>query len=163
MVYLSIAVLLPVFVVRIVFLAFKICLIGLHVCGHVMRLQMVLILHDEHIVISNQMASLIWNRVVQLIVEVVIAIVILLSRFENVLDLGFEFQLFLQLLLLVLIIHYLLVFDKFLSFILLPYCFINDISFIHEHLDPVMNIFVFKVSTSNLALKVKTAVLVVVF
>lgn len=130
MVNLSISILLPIFVVRIVFLTFQICLIRLHVSCNMMRLQMVLILHHKHVVVCYQVVSLIRNGVIELIVIIIIALVILLSRFENVFDLGFQFQLFLQLLLFVLVIHYLLIFDKLLSFIFLPNCFINNVPFI---------------------------------
>lgn len=73
-------------------------------------LQVILILHHEHVVISHQMIGLIRNRVIQLIIKVIVAVVVLLRRLQDVLDLGFEFQLFLQLLLLVHLVHYLLIF-----------------------------------------------------
>ena len=71
---------------------------------------MILILHHEHVVICHKMIGLIRNRVIQLIIKVIVAVVVLLRRLEDVLDLGFEFQLFLQLLLLVHLVHYLLIF-----------------------------------------------------
>ena len=76
---LTIAVLLAVLVVGIVFLTFQIGLVGLHICCNMMRLQVVLIFHDKHVIICHQMICLIWNRIVQLIVILIIAVIVLLG------------------------------------------------------------------------------------
>ena len=62
-----------------VFLALEVGLVGLHVGGDVVRLQVVLIFHDEHVVIGYQVVRLVRYRVIQLVVEVVVARVILLG------------------------------------------------------------------------------------
>lgn len=38
-----------------------------------MRLQVVFFFHDEHVVVGYEMVGLVWDRVVQFVVEVVVA------------------------------------------------------------------------------------------
>ncbi len=43
------------------------------------RLQMIFILHYKHVIICHEVISLIWNRVIKLVIKIIIAIIILLS------------------------------------------------------------------------------------
>ena len=47
-----------------------------------MLLQVIFVLHDEHILVSHHVVSvLVWNRVVEIISVIIIAKIVLLSRF----------------------------------------------------------------------------------
>lgn len=163
-VYLSICVRLSVFafIVRVVVLAFQVRLVRLHIRRHVVRLQVVLVLHNKHVIVGDQVVRLIRNGIVKLIVEIVVAVVVLLGGLENILDLVFEFQVLLQLLLLVLVVHHLLVLDQLLSLVLLADRLVNHVSFVEKNFYPFVDIVVFEVSACHLALEVEATVLVIV-
>lgn len=118
----AVSVLLSIFVrVRRVLLVFQVCFVCFHIGGDVMRLQVVLVLHDEHVVVGDQVVRLVRNRVVQLIVEVIVARIVLLRRLQNVLNLRLELLLFFYLLLLFYFVHRLLILYKLLPLVFLPY------------------------------------------
>lgn len=75
---LTIAILLSIFVVRVIVLVLEVDLVGAHVCGDVMRLKVVFVLHDKHVLICYQMVRLIRHRVIQFVIKVVVAVVVLL-------------------------------------------------------------------------------------
>lgn len=79
MINFAISVLFSIFVcVGCVLLIFQVRLVGFHVGRDVVRLQMVLVLHDEHVIVGDQVVRLVRNRVVQLIVEIIVARIVLL-------------------------------------------------------------------------------------
>ena len=122
----------------LIIMALQVCLVRFHVCGDVVRLQMVLVLHYEHVVVCYHVICMVWNWVVKIVVEVVVARIILLRRLKNILNLCLEFLLLIELFLFVDLVHNLLVFDEFLALIFLSDCFVNDISFWFENADPAL-------------------------
>ena len=156
-VYLPVTILLSILVLRGVVLALQVGLVRPHVGGHVMGLQVVLVLHHEHVIVRDQMVGLIRDGVVQLVVEVVVAGVVLLRRLEDVLDLRLKFFL----ILLVQLVHDLLVLDELLALVFLANRLVDHVSFVEEHIDAFVYIVVFEVGAGSLALVVAATVVVV--
>lgn len=144
-----------------VFLAFEVGFVGFHVGGDVMRLKVVFIFHDKHVVVRHQVIGLIRNRIIQLVIKVIVAGVILLCRLQDVLDLSLKLLLLLQLLLTINFVHYLLITNKLLPLILLSDCLIDHFTFLLKRADPAEEIIKLEVRSSDGTLVVEAAILIV--
>lgn len=74
----TISILLCVFVAGRVVLALQVDFIRLHIGRHMMLLQVILVLHHEHVLIRHHVIGLIRNRVIQIVIVVIIAHIVLL-------------------------------------------------------------------------------------
>lgn len=75
--FITIANLFPVRVA--ILLILQIYLISFHVRSDVMLLQVIFVLHDEHVLIGHHVVCLVWDRVVEVVAVVIMAKVVLLG------------------------------------------------------------------------------------